>query len=60
MAEQNDCLNPEEHCELHVCQLKANEMHARIEELYKDPKFVCAYCGSKVNKAENLCNPKPL
>ncbi|MBW2451133.1 MAG: hypothetical protein JRE16_08695 [Deltaproteobacteria bacterium] len=60
MTDQKDCLKPEEHYELHMCQLKAKEMHERIEELYKDPKFVCAFCGAKVNRQENLCNPKPL
>ena len=59
MAE-NDCTNPEEHCELHMCQLKSTELNDEINKLYEDPKFVCTSCGVKVNKEENLCNPKPL
>ena len=59
MAE-NDCLNPEQHCELHICQLRATDRKQEIEELFKTPKFVCTNCGSKVNRAENLCRPKPL
>lgn len=60
MTEQNQCKTPDDHYELHMCQLKAKEMHDRIEQLYKNPKFVCEYCGAKVNRAENLCSPKPL
>ena len=59
MAE-NDCTNPEEHCELHMCQLKATELNEKINKLYENPLFVCGNCGVKVNKAENLCNPKPI
>lgn len=59
MAE-NDCVNPEEHCQLHMCQLKAKEMNPEIEELYKNPKFACTNCGVKVNDERYLCRPKPL
>jgi len=59
MAE-NDCTNPEEHCELHMCQLKYKAMNEEIEKLYQNPKFVCANCGARVNNEANLCNPKPI
>jgi len=57
---ENDCLNPEEHCDLHMCQLKATTLSAEINKLYQDPKFVCTNCGVKVNNKANLCKPKPL
>lgn len=59
---ENDCLNPEEHCELHICQLKYTQMHQQIEDiLRKEPKkFACANCGVKVNEAKYLCNPKEI
>ena len=59
MSERDDCLQPEDH-NLHICALKAKEMHAEIEKLYKDPHFVCTNCGAKVHKAENVCAPKSL
>jgi hypothetical protein len=57
---ENDCLNPEEHCELHMCQMKSTETSAEINKLYENPKFVCTNCGVKVNREENLCSPKPI
>ena len=57
---ENDCVNPEEHCELHMCQMKATETSAEINKLYENPKFVCTNCGVKVNREENLCSPKPI
>ena len=54
------CDNPEEHCELHMCQLKATELNDEINKLYENPQYVCANCGVKVNRKENLCNPKPI
>jgi hypothetical protein len=59
MAE-NDCTNPEEHCELHMCQLKVTDLKEDISKLYENPKFVCGDCGVEVNREANLCNPKPL
>ncbi len=29
---EHSCENPEEHCDLHVCQLTANERHPDIEK----------------------------
>ena len=59
---ENDCLNPEEHCELHVCQLKYTSVSEEVEAILRaEPKqFACANCGAKVKEAKYLCNPKPL
>ncbi len=54
------CKNPEEHGNLHLCSLRGKEISAEIEKLYSDPRFVCANCGIRVNRAENVCNPKPF
>jgi predicted RNA-binding Zn-ribbon protein involved in translation (DUF1610 family) len=43
-----------------MCQLKATSLNQEINKLYENPKFVCGNCGVKVNRAENLCNPKPI
>ena len=59
MAE-NDCTNPEEHCELHMCQLKATALNDEINKLYENPTYVCTICGVNVNRKEYLCSPKPL
>jgi hypothetical protein len=57
---EDDCLNPEEHCELHMCQLKATALKEEINKLYENPTHVCTNCGVKVNRKENLCAPKPI
>jgi hypothetical protein len=59
MAE-NDCENPEEHCDLHACQLQYKEMSPEVEKIFKDPHYVCANCGARVHSQENLCRPKPI
>jgi hypothetical protein len=59
MAE-NDCTNPEEHCDLHACQLKPTALNAEINKIFDDPRYVCTNCGARVHNAENLCKPKPI
>ena len=59
MAE-NDCMNPDEHCDLHACQLKHKEMKPEVQKIFDDPRYVCANCGTRTHNAENLCKPKPL
>ncbi len=59
MAE-DDCLNPEKHCDLHACQLAYKERNPEIDKIYQDPRFVCTNCGARVHAAENLCRPKPI
>ncbi|TYO99895.1 hypothetical protein EDC39_10155 [Geothermobacter ehrlichii] len=54
------CQNPEEHCDLHICQLSAKERHPELDKLFENPQFVCVNCGVKVNKSANVCVPKPL
>ena len=54
------CDNPEEHCDLHACQLQFKECNPEIEAIFKDPQFVCTNCGAKVHAAANVCLPKPL
>ena len=54
------CENPEEHVALHLCSLRGKEISPEVEKLFSDPHFVCANCGIRVNKAENVCNPKPF
>ena len=56
-----DCLNPEEHCALHACQLTASERNPEVDkELFKDPQYICENCGAEVHKAENACRPRAL
>jgi hypothetical protein len=59
MAKNSVCPTPEEH-HLHLCELKAKPHNADFDKLYDKPKFVCSNCGGRVNKAENVCAPKPL
>jgi len=59
MAEKKACATPMEH-HLHLCELKAKPHNPELDKLFDNPKFVCANCGGKVNKAENVCAPKPI
>ena len=54
------CTKPDGHVILHLCSLKGKELSPELQKLFSDPKFVCANCGLRVNKAENVCNPKPF
>jgi hypothetical protein len=57
---KKSCKKPEHHGELHLCALRKKALNQDIEKLASDPRFVCAICGLRVNKAENVCNPKPF
>lgn len=59
MAE-NDCENPEEHCDLHACQLQPTALSAEVQKIFEDPRYVCTNCSRKTHNPENLCRPKPL
>jgi hypothetical protein len=59
MAE-NDCENPEEHCDLHACQLQPKAMNPAIDKMFDNPRYVCSNCGRKTHEAANLCRPKDL
>ena len=54
------CENPEEHCDLHACQLQYKERNAEIERIFDNPKYVCTNCGAKVHAAANVCLPKEI
>lgn len=57
---KKNCRNADEHVKLHMCSLKGKEMSPEIQKLFSNPKFVCTNCGFRVNKAENVCAPKPF
>lgn len=59
MAE-NDCLNPEKHCDLHACQLNYKDRNPEIDAMFENPRYVCANCGTRAHDEENLCIPKPI
>ncbi|NCO51290.1 MAG: hypothetical protein GW875_04240 [Deltaproteobacteria bacterium] len=54
------CSNPEEHCDLHACQLTSKERNPAIDKIFENPRFACTNCGAKTNSAENLCMPKEI
>ncbi|GAB4556529.1 MAG: hypothetical protein Tsb0017_10490 [Geothermobacteraceae bacterium] len=54
------CQNPEEHCDLHVCQLSAKERNAELDKLFENPTHVCLNCGAKVNNPANVCRPREI
>lgn len=59
MSDKN-CVDPDKH-HLHVCELKAKELHEDVRKLFEEPpKFACTNCGVKVARAENVCSPKEL
>lgn len=57
---KDTCKNPEEHCDLHACELKGKERTPTIAKVFEDPQFVCGNCGAKTHADSNLCNPTPL
>jgi hypothetical protein len=54
------CNHPDRHAAIHMCTLRGKPLSPEIEKLFSDPRFVCANCGIRVNRAENVCNPKPF
>ncbi len=50
----------EDYSEMTACQLKNEGPNPKIDELFKNPQFVCGSCGSKTHSAANLCNPEAL
>lgn len=59
MAAERSCTHPEEH-HLHLCELKVRLPKSELEPLLKNPKYVCAICGGRVNRGRNLCVPKRI
>ncbi len=57
---ENSCDNPEEHCDLHACQLSAKERNPEIDKIFENPRFVCTNCGARVCDEANLCRPRAI
>jgi ribosomal protein L40E len=57
---ETSCQNPEEHCDLHACQLGYKERNPEIDKMFENPHFVCMNCGARVNDGANVCRPRPL
>lgn len=57
---KTSCQNTGEHSDLHACQLQGKESNPKIDEIFKNPRYVCDNCGAKTRDEINLCQPKPL
>jgi hypothetical protein len=53
------CKKPNEH-HMHLCSLKTRLPESELALLVKNPKYVCAICGGRVNRGRNLCAPKRI
>jgi hypothetical protein len=62
MTGNPDCKKKEH--KMHICALKAEGFDtknpAKFKMLIENPQYECENCGSKANKAENLCKPLKL
>ncbi len=54
------CDNPEEHCDLHACQLAYKERNPEIDKMFENPRFVCLNCGARVRDEANVCRPRAI
>ncbi|MEJ2470528.1 MAG: hypothetical protein P8Y91_00850 [Desulfuromonadales bacterium] len=54
------CQNPEEHCDLHACQLQYKDRDPEIDKMFQDPRYVCLNCGAKVHNEANVCRPREI
>ena len=59
MAEKKKS-NTKDYTEMTACQLKNEDPHPEVDKIFKNPEFVCGFCGSKTHSATNLCNPEAL
>jgi len=57
---ETSCQNPEEHCDLHACQLQYKERNPEIDKIFENPRYACTNCGAKTHDAANLCQPKEI
>jgi len=57
---ETSCLNPEEHCDLHACQLQYKVRNPEVDKIFEDPRYICTNCGAKTHDGANLCRPRPL
>jgi len=59
MAE-NKNPSDKDYSEMTACQLKNEDSRPEGDKIFKNPQFVCGFCGSKTHSAVNLCNPETL
>lgn len=59
MARELSCKKPDEH-HMHLCSLKTRLPEGELALLRKNPKYVCAICGGRVDRGRNLCAPKRI
>jgi len=55
----NLCTNPDNHA-MHLCELTTAGKTAVIDEMTKNPTFICGNCGMKANTEGALCAPGPF
>jgi hypothetical protein len=41
----------------HLCKLEGDGRVEEIQQLVKDPKYICAICNRAANSEHNLCSP---
>lgn len=44
----------------HLCQLRQEGLMEEIDRCSAHPTVICCKCGAKANRAEYLCQPRPL
>ncbi len=59
MSRDIPCKKPAEH-QQHLCVLEKRLSRADLAALKKNPQYVCANCGGRVNRGKNLCVPKRI
>ncbi len=58
MEKKSECCATEH--QGHLCVLTSKQAFDKIQELVRDPQFVCFNCGRAAHSDKNLCNPMPL
>ncbi len=58
MLKKTDCCEAEH--QGHLCVLASKEAFGEIQDLVRDPQFICFNCGRVAHADKNLCNPMPL
>ena len=56
---EKDCWKPDKHPR-HMCKLYKKGLMMEYDEQAKNPEVSCARCGARANRAEAVCQPKPL
>ncbi len=44
----------------HLCKLRKEGLMQEIDRCSAHPLFICCKCGAKADRAEFLCQPRPL